>query len=355
MALTLEDKVQRGLNFAIVDEVDSILIDEARTPLIISGPTSGSSETYEKINKVIPSLARVQEEEGPGDFTVDEKAKQVHLTETGMDRVEQLLVEQGMLTESESLYDPTHIGLLHHLNAALRAHAIYTRDVDYIVSDGQIVIVDEFTGRTMAGRRWSDGLHQAIEAKEGATIQQENQTLASITYQNYFRLYEKLAGMTGTADTEAFEFQQIYGLEVVVIPTHKSMVRDDRGDLIYLTQKEKYDAIVEDIEDCVNRKQPTLVGTTSIETSQYLSQLLESKSIPHEVLNAKQHEREAQIIANAGRPSAVTIATNMAGRGTDIVLGGNLESEIAQLDDASDDDIAPVSYTHLTLPTIYSV
>lgn len=343
MALTLEDKVQRGLNFAIVDEVDSILIDEARTPLIISGPTSGSSETYEKINKVIPSLARVQEEEGPGDFTVDEKAKQVHLTETGMDRVEQLLVEQGMLTESESLYDPTHIGLLHHLNAALRAHAIYTRDVDYIVSDGQIVIVDEFTGRTMAGRRWSDGLHQAIEAKEGATIQQENQTLASITYQNYFRLYEKLAGMTGTADTEAFEFQQIYGLEVVVIPTHKSMVRDDRGDLIYLTQKEKYDAIVEDIEDCVNRKQPTLVGTTSIETSQYLSQLLESKSIPHEVLNAKQHEREAQIIANAGRPSAVTIATNMAGRGTDIVLGGNLESEIAQLDDASDDDIARIT------------
>ena len=343
MALTLEDKVQRGLNFAIVDEVDSILIDEARTPLIISGPTSGSSETYEKINKVIPSLARVQEEEGPGDFTVDEKAKQVHLTETGMDRVEQLLVEQGMLTETESLYDPTHILLLHHLNAALRAHAIYTRDVDYIVSDGQIVIVDEFTGRTMAGRRWSDGLHQAIEAKEGATIQQENQTLASITYQNYFRLYKKLAGMTGTADTEAFEFQQIYGLEVVVIPTHKSMVRDDRGDLIYLTQKEKYDAIVEDIEDCVNRKQPTLVGTTSIETSQYLSQLLESKSIPHEVLNAKQHEREAQIIANAGRPSAVTIATNMAGRGTDIVLGGNLESEIAQLDDASDDDIARVT------------
>ena len=343
MALTLEDKVQRGLNFAIVDEVDSILIDEARTPLIISGPTSGSSETYEKINKVIPSLARVQEEEGPGDFTVDEKAKQVHLTETGMDRVEQLLVEQGMLTETESLYDPTHILLLHHLNAALRAHAIYTRDVDYIVSDGQIVIVDEFTGRTMAGRRWSDGLHQAIEAKEGATIQQENQTLASITYQNYFRLYKKLAGMTGTADTEAFEFQQIYGLEVVVIPTHKSMVRDDRGDLIYLTQKEKYDAIVEDIEDCVNRKQPTLVGTTSIETSQYLSQLLESKSIPHEVLNAKQHEREAQIIANAGRPSAVTIATNMAGRGTDIVLGGNLESEIAQLDDASDDDVARIT------------
>ena len=340
MALTMEDKVQRGLHFAIVDEVDSILIDEARTPLIISGPTNESSETYEKINKVIPSLARVEEEEGPGDFTVDEKAKQVHLTETGMDTVEQLLVEQGMLNEDESLYDPTHIGLLHHLNAGLRAHAIYNRDVDYIVSNGTIVIVDEFTGRTMAGRRWSDGLHQAIEAKEGVTIQQENQTLASITYQNYFRLYDKLAGMTGTADTEAFEFQQIYGLEVVVIPTHKSMIRDDRGDLIYLTQKEKYDAIVEDIEDCVKRQQPALVGTTSIETSQYLSDLLAQKDIPHEVLNAKQHEREAQIIANAGRPGAVTIATNMAGRGTDIVLGGNLESELAQLDAPGDDEIS---------------
>ena len=340
MALTMEDKVQRGLHFAIVDEVDSILIDEARTPLIISGPTNESSETYEKINKVIPSLARVEEEEGPGDFTVDEKAKQVHLTETGMDTVEQLLVEQGMLNEDESLYDPTHVGLLHHLNAGLRAHAIYNRDVDYIVSNGTIVIVDEFTGRTMAGRRWSDGLHQAIEAKEGVTIQQENQTLASITYQNYFRLYDKLAGMTGTADTEAFEFQQIYGLEVVVIPTHKSMIRDDRGDLIYLTQKEKYDAIVEDIEDCVKRQQPALVGTTSIETSQYLSDLLDQKDIPHEVLNAKQHEREAQIIANAGRPGAVTIATNMAGRGTDIVLGGNLESELAQLDAPGDDEIS---------------
>lgn len=343
MALTLEDKVQRGLHYAIVDEVDSILIDEARTPLIISGPTNDSSETYEKINKVIPSLSKVEEEEGPGDFTVDEKAKQVHLTETGMDTVEQLLLEQGMLAENESLYDAAHIGLLHHLNAALRAHAIYNRDVDYIVSDRQIVIVDEFTGRTMAGRRWSDGLHQAIEAKEGVPIQQENQTLASITYQNYFRLYDKLAGMTGTADTEAFEFQEIYGLEVVVIPTHKEMVRDDRGDLIYLTQKEKYDAIVEDIEDCVKRSQPALVGTTSIETSQYLSELLTSKNIPHEVLNAKQHEREAHIIANAGRPGAVTIATNMAGRGTDIVLGGNLESEIAQLENAGDDEIARIT------------
>ncbi|OED40686.1 preprotein translocase subunit SecA [Chromatiales bacterium (ex Bugula neritina AB1)] len=340
MALTLEDKVQRGLHYAIVDEVDSILIDEARTPLIISGPTNESSETYARINNVVPSLVKVEEEDGPGDFTVDEKAKQVHLTETGMDTVEQLLVKEGMLEENESLYDPAHISILHHLNAGLRSHAIYKKDIDYIVSDGQIVIVDEFTGRTMAGRRWSDGLHQAIEAKEKVTIQQENQTLASITYQNYFRLYDKLAGMTGTADTEAFEFQSIYNLEVVVIPTNKSMVRDDRGDLIYLTQREKYDAIVEDIEDCVKRRQPTLVGTTSIETSEYLSGLLKGKGIAHEVLNAKQHEREAQIIADAGRPGAVTIATNMAGRGTDIVLGGNLESELAGLDAVSDDEKA---------------
>ena len=338
MALTLEDKVQRGLHFAIVDEVDSILIDEARTPLIISGPTSGSSETYEAVDKVIPSLVPVVEEDGPGDFTVDEKAKQVHLTESGMDRIEELLVEQGMLGENESLYDPAHILLLHHLNAGMRAHAIYKKDIDYIVANGSIVIVDEFTGRTMAGRRWSDGLHQAIEAKEKVTIQQENQTLASITYQNYFRLYDKLAGMTGTADTEAFEFQSIYDLEVVVIPTHRKMIRDDRGDLIYLTQREKYDAIVEDIEDCITRKQPVLVGTTSIETSEYLSGLLKGKNIHHEVLNAKQHEREAQIIADAGRPSAVTIATNMAGRGTDIVLGGNLESELDSLTDASEEE-----------------
>ena len=338
MALTLEDKVQRGLHFAIVDEVDSILIDEARTPLIISGPTSGSSETYEVVDKVIPSLVPVVEEDGPGDFTVDEKAKQVHLTESGMDHIEELLVEQGMLGENESLYDPSHILLLHHLNAGMRAHAIYKKDIDYIVSNGSIVIVDEFTGRTMAGRRWSDGLHQAIEAKEKVTIQQENQTLASITYQNYFRLYDKLAGMTGTADTEAFEFQSIYDLEVVVIPTHRKMIRDDRGDLIYLTQREKYDAIVEDIEDCITRKQPVLVGTTSIETSEYLSGLLKGKNIHHEVLNAKQHEREAQIIADAGRPSAVTIATNMAGRGTDIVLGGNLESELDSLTDASEEE-----------------
>jgi preprotein translocase subunit SecA len=331
MAMSTEDKVQRGLHFAIVDEVDSILIDEARTPLIISGPTSESSETYASINQVIPKLQPVEEEDGPGDFTVDEKAKQVHLTETGMDNVEQVLVEHGMLGENDSLYDPAYISLLHHLNAGLRAHAIYKKDIDYIVANDQIVIVDEFTGRTMAGRRWSDGLHQAVEAKEEVTIHQENQTLASITYQNYFRLYDKLAGMTGTADTEAFEFQSIYNLEVVVIPTHKSMIRDDRGDLIYLTQREKYEAIVEDIEDCAGREQPVLVGTTSIETSEYLSGLLNQKKIKHEVLNAKQHEREAQIIADAGRPGAVTIATNMAGRGTDIVLGGNLEAELESL------------------------
>ncbi len=343
MALSLEDKVQRDLYYAIVDEVDSILIDEARTPLIISGPTNESSETYAKINLVVPKLDAVAKvegdaEEGPGDYTIDEKAKQVFLTESGMDRIEQLLNEQDLLEEDESLYDAANISLLHHLNAALRAHAIFKKDIDYIVSNNQIVIVDEFTGRTMAGRRWSDGLHQAIEAKEGVTIQQENQTLASITYQNYFRLYEKLGGMTGTADTEAFEFQQIYGLEVVVIPTNKSMAREDRGDLIYLTQREKYDAIVEDIESCVERKQPVLVGTTSIETSEYLSNLLNEKNISHEVLNAKQHEREAQIIADAGRSSAVTIATNMAGRGTDIVLGGNLESELGGVESITDTD-----------------
>ncbi len=340
MALSKEDKVQRDLYYAIVDEVDSILIDEARTPLIISGPTNESSETYAKINLVVPNLEAVVEEEGPGDYTIDEKSKQVFLTETGMDRIESLLTEQDLLEENDSLYDASNISLLHHLNAALRAHAIFKKDIDYIVSNDQIVIVDEFTGRTMAGRRWSDGLHQAIEAKEGVTIQQENQTLASITYQNYFRLYEKLAGMTGTADTEAFEFEQIYSLEVVVIPTNQSMIRDDRGDLIYLTQREKYDAIVEDIESCVQRKQPVLVGTTSIETSEYLSGLLNKKDIPHEVLNAKQHEREAQIIADAGRPAAVTIATNMAGRGTDIVLGGNLESELGGIGEVTDTDKA---------------
>lgn len=335
MAHSPELRVQRGLHFAIVDEVDSILIDEARTPLIISGPTDSDSELYAKVNKIIPRLERQAEEEGPGDYSVDEKGKQVFLTEAGHEHVEELLVRDEILQEGDSLYDPSHIALLHHLNAALRAHAIYTKDVDYIVSNGQIVIVDEFTGRTMPGRRWSEGLHQAVEAKENVTVQQENQTLASITFQNYFRLYEKLAGMTGTADTEAFEFQSIYKLEVVVVPTHMDMVRDDRADLVFLTAHEKYDAIIDDIEECVARNQPVLVGTTSIETSEYLSSLLNKKDIPHEVLNAKQHEREAHIIANAGMPSAVTIATNMAGRGTDIVLGGSLEAILENSEDES--------------------
>ena len=337
MAHTLDAKVQRGLNFAIIDEVDSILIDEARTPLIISGPADGDSDLYTVINQLVPRLQRQMDEEGEGDFSVDEKSKQVHLTEQGHDTVESLLVEAGLLEEGESLYDPSHIILMHHLNAGMRAHAIYTKDVDYIAKDDQIVIVDEFTGRTMPGRRWSDGLHQAIEAKEGVTIQRENQTLASITFQNYFRMYDKLSGMTGTADTEAFEFQSIYNLEVVVIPTHRGMVRDDKADLVFLTQKEKYDAIIEDIEDCSNRQQPVLVGTTSIETSEYLAGLLRTKNIEHEVLNAKQHEREANIIENAGRPGKVTIATNMAGRGTDIVLGGSLEARLAEI---PEDDIA---------------
>ena len=335
MAHSPEQRVQRGLNFAIIDEVDSILIDEARTPLIISGPADGDSELYGKLNKVVPKLSRQMEEDGEGDYSVDEKAKQVLLTETGMETVEDVLIEQDILSEGSSLYDPSNIAVLHHLNAALRAHALFQKDVDYIVSTDQIVIVDEFTGRTMPGRRWSEGLHQAIEAKEGVSIQRENQTLASITFQNYFRLYNKLAGMTGTADTEAFEFQSIYGLEVVVIPTNRPMARDDKADLVFLTQREKYDAIIEDIQDCSERKQPVLVGTTSIETSEYLAGLLKQKGISHEVLNAKQHEREASIIENAGRPGAVTIATNMAGRGTDIVLGGSLEAEMAALLTAS--------------------
>ncbi|MEJ1960410.1 MAG: preprotein translocase subunit SecA [Gammaproteobacteria bacterium] len=331
LAFRLEDRVQRSLSYAIVDEVDSILIDEARTPLIISGPAEESTELYLRINQLVPRLARQKEENGPGDFSVDEKQKQVHITEEGHEHVEALMAEAGLLRQGESLYDPANIRLMHHLNAALRAHAIFKRDVEYIVRNGEVIIVDEFTGRTMQGRRWSDGLHQAIEAKEGVRVREENQTVASITFQNYFRLYKKLSGMTGTADTEAPEFLQIYGLEVVVIPTHKPMVRKDAPDLVYLTQSDKFQAISEDIQDCIKREQPVLVGTTSIETSEFLAELLQKQGVPHEVLNAKQHEREAHIVQQAGRPGAVTIATNMAGRGTDIVLGGNLNAEIAAL------------------------
>ncbi len=401
LAFAMADKVQRGLNFAIVDEVDSILIDEARTPLIISGPAEASTDLYVQINKLIPKLTTHEESGEPvnydinakqvalvdlngkpvhlpgqadnvvqleeaieyaesrqsdvvlreagskphvcalvprGDYTIDEKAKQAHLTEEGNEKIEQLMVQAGLLQPGESLYDATNIRLVHHLNAALRAHAIYQRDVEYIVKDGDIVIVDEFTGRTMAGRRWSDGLHQAIEAKEGVAIKKENQTVASITFQNYFRLYKNLSGMTGTADTEAFEFQAIYGLEVVVIPTHMPMIRRDDPDLVYLTQSDKFEAIVEDIRDCLERGQPVLVGTTSIETSEMLSGILKKQGIPHDVLNAKQHEREAHIVQNAGLPAAITIATNMAGRGTDIVLGGNLEAALAAAGETGDRD-----------------
>jgi preprotein translocase subunit SecA len=328
LAFSLEDRVQRKLAFAIVDEVDSILIDEARTPLIISGPAEENTELYTKIDKLVPRLVRQETEEGPGDYSVDEKQKQTHLTEAGHEHVEQLMLESGLLREGESLYDPSNIRLMHHLNAALRAHAIYKRDVEYIVRGGEVIIVDEFTGRTMPGRRWSDGLHQAVEAKEGVKVRAENQTVASITFQNYFRIYKKLSGMTGTADTEAPEFMQIYGLEVVVIPTNKPMIRKDHSDFVYLTQNDKYKAIIEDIEDCVKRGQPVLVGTTSIESSELISGVLRKHDIEHDVLNAKQHEREAHIVENAGMPGKVTIATNMAGRGTDIKLGGNLEAEL---------------------------
>lgn len=328
-----EERVQGALHYAVVDEVDSILIDEARTPLIISGADQDSSELYVSINKLIPLLIKQTEKDGPGDYSIDEKAKQVFLTEEGHQRVEKLLVKEGLL-KAGSLYDPANISLMHYFYAALKAHTLYRRDVEYIVREGQIMIVDEHTGRAMPGRRWSDGIHQAVEAKEGLAIQAENQTLASITFQNYFRLYEKLAGMTGTADTEAYEFQQIYGLEVTVIPTNRPNQRQDLGDMIYLTHKEKFDAIIEDIESCVKRSQPVLVGTISIETSEYLSDLLNKRQIPHQVLNAKQHEREAQIVAEAGRPGAVTIATNMAGRGTDIVLGGKLPLEATETEQA---------------------
>ena len=331
MALSKEQRYQRGLNYAIVDEVDSILIDEARTPLIISGPAEDSPQLYLAVNKVVPRMIRQQEEEGAGDYWVDEKQKQVHLSEDGMQHADELLREAGVISADSGLYDSKNLAVVHHLNAALRANAIYQRDVDYIVRDGEVVIVDEFTGRTLPGRRWSDGLHQAVEAKEGVPIQRENQTLATVTFQNLFRMYKKLSGMTGTADTEAFEFQSIYGLEVVVIPTHKPMIRKDNADLVFLGQQAKYNSVIEDIKDCHKRGQPVLVGTTSIEVSELLSEQLRKAQVAHEVLNAKQHEREAHIVAQAGAPGQVTIATNMAGRGTDIVLGGSLEAALAAL------------------------
>ncbi len=332
MALSKEDRHQRGLHYAIVDEVDSILIDEARTPLIISGPADESPELYVKVNRIVPQLKRQEVEDGVGDFWVDEKSKQVHLSEGGQEHAEDLLRRAGIIDENDGLYAAHNIHVVHHLNAAMRAHALFQRDVDYIVRDGEVVIVDEFTGRTLVGRRWSDGLHQAVEAKEGVPVQRDNQTLASITFQNLFRMYGKLSGMTGTADTEAYEFQNIYALEVVVIPTHREMVRKDHPDAVFLNKTGKYRAVVNEIRDANGRGQPVLVGTTSIEVSEMLSAQLKEAGIVHEVLNAKQHEREAHIVAQAGRPHAVTIATNMAGRGTDIVLGGSLESEIAALE-----------------------
>lgn len=338
MAFSPGDRVQKSLHFAVIDEVDSILIDEARTPLIISGQAEDSSELYRKINIIIPELTKQDKEDeegetGDGHYTIDEKGKQIHLTENGQIFVEQVLQREGILPEDESLFAAGNISLLHHVNAALRAHKLFSKDVDYIVKDNEIVIVDEHTGRTMEGRRWSEGLHQAVEAKEGVNIQNENQTLASITFQNYFRLYDKLSGMTGTADTEAFEFQSIYGLDTVVIPTNQPMVRDDKADLIFLTAEEKYEAIVEDIKDCVKRGQPALVGTVSIENSELISGILKKAKIAHKVLNAKFHEQEADIISQAGKPGAVTIATNMAGRGTDIVLGGNWQAELEKIHD----------------------
>src|SRR6478672_8404659 len=399
LAFRPEDRAQRKLVYAIVDEVDSILIDEARTPLIISGRSEESTELYVRINHLIPQLKRHDPPPGkandeiestqveligvkgdvlgtmstaealakakerglhvievdasvkparaqlvtPGDYTIDEKQKQAHLTEEGHEKVEKLFARAGILADGESLYDASNIRLMHHLTAALRAHGLFKRDVDYIVKDGEVIIVDEFTGRTMIGRRWSDGLHQAVEAKEGVQVKEENQTVASITFQNYFRMYGKLAGMTGTADTEAYEFQQIYGLETVVVPTHMPMIRADRQDQVYRTAKEKYQAVINDIRDCYDRGQPVLVGTTSIENNELLSGLLQKEKVTHEVLNAKQHEREAHIVAQAGRPGAVTIATNMAGRGTDIVLGGSLEAELnalpAEISDAEREQI----------------
>ncbi|REL36594.1 preprotein translocase subunit SecA [Thalassotalea euphylliae] len=350
MAFSAGDRVQRPLNFAVVDEVDSILIDEARTPLIISGQAEDSSELYRAINTIVPGLERQSEEDKDedtgqsedfvvGDYTIDEKAKQIYLTERGQVNIEEILQERGLIKEGESLFAAANISLLHHVMAALRAHNLFQKDVDYIVKDDEIVIVDEHTGRTMEGRRWSEGLHQAVEAKEGVRIQNENQTLASITFQNFFRIYEKLSGMTGTADTEAFEFNHIYGLETVIIPTNREMIRKDMADLIYLTAEEKYEAILEDIKDCVERGQPVLVGTISIETSEFLSAFLKKAKIKHKVLNAKFHAQEAEIVAEAGKTGAVTIATNMAGRGTDIVLGGNLDAALAKLNNPTEEQV----------------
>ena len=350
MAFSPEERSQKPLHFAVIDEVDSILIDEARTPLIISGQAEDSSELYRMINTVVPTLELQNEEDKDedtgqkedfveGDFTLDEKAKQIYLTERGQVTIEDIMKEKGLIQEGESLFSASNITLLHHVMAALRAHKLFQKDVDYIVKDDEIVIVDEHTGRTMEGRRWSEGLHQAVEAKENVKIQNENQTLASITFQNFFRIYEKLSGMTGTADTEAFEFNHIYGLETVVIPTNQPMIRDDKSDLIYLTSEEKFEAILEDIQDCVKRGQPVLVGTISIETSEFLSSFLKKAKIKHKVLNAKFHQQEAEIVADAGKVGAVTIATNMAGRGTDIVLGGNLNANIAKIKNPTDEKI----------------
>ena len=344
LAHSKEERFQRHLGYALVDEVDSILIDEARTPLIISGQAEDSSELYIAVNKLIPNLIKQEKEDteeytGEGDYTLDLKTKQAYLTERGQEKVENWLIEQGLMPEGDSLYSPARIVLLHHVMAALRANTLFERDVDYIVKDGEIVIVDEHTGRTMAGRRWSDGLHQAIEAKEGVEIKSENQTVASISYQNYFRLYDKLAGMTGTADTEAFEFQQIYGLETVVIPTNRPMIRDDRTDVMFENEEYKFNAIIEDIKDCVARNQPVLVGTVSVEKSEMLSQALDKAGIKHNVLNAKFHAQEAEIVAEAGAPGAVTIATNMAGRGTDIILGGNWKAKAAKLENPTPEQI----------------
>lgn len=342
MAFTREDRVQRDLYFAVVDEVDSILIDEARTPLIISGPAEGNAQLYVVLNKLIPKLVKAASEESEGDYYLDEKSKQAYLTEQGHQRLEEMLVEANILKEGESLYSPSNVTMMHFVSAVLRAHTLFHKDVDYIVRNEEVIIVDEHTGRAMPGRRWSDGLHQAVEAKEGVKIQNENQTLASITYQNYFRLYDKLAGMTGTADTEAYEFHHTYGLEVVIIPTNKPLIRKDMPDYVFLTMKEKFEAVIKDIQKAQEKGQPVLVGTASIETSERLSQLLAQAQIKHEVLNAKQHAREATVIAQAGRPGAVTIATNMAGRGTDIILGGSWQAEVAALENAAPEQIEKI-------------